>query len=294
MTSLCIINECVLVIIIALQAVLCAALIGVTKAQPSTCNQIGKTQCPTEPPYHDTAITINGTFRYVKTSMCPPYKNPSWTNPSQACMFEMTYRIPVTPRASKVPIPVGEKQEVFEGITYLKEDPKPILGVLGVLKNGVNVFGVGSPCGYSSKCPEQGGPTKWVDAVESEGHTVDFCGGHAAPTHQYHIHSGVGLNSSTDRANCELPQDKPGEHSELLGWLLDGYGLYGRLSTGGKLPTDLDDCHGHTHEINGVNIYHYHMPDKFPWTIGCFKGCPEVSNNPRELGFVKTNSTYGC
>ena len=62
---------------------------------------------------------------------------------------------------AKTPIPVGEKQEVFEGITYLKEDPKPILSALGVLKNGVRIFGVGSPCGFSSKCPDEGGPTKW-------------------------------------------------------------------------------------------------------------------------------------
>lgn len=268
-----------------------------TEAQrPNTCDGTvtGNTQCPTAPPYLDTKITTNGTFRYVKTSACPPYKNPSWTNPSVACVFERTYKIPTTPKQAKVPIPVGEKQEVYEGITYLKEDPQPILGALGILLNGVNIFGVGSPCGYSSKCPENGGPTKWVDAVESEGHTVDFCGGHAAPTHQYHIHSGVGFNSSADREVCQLPQDSPGKHSELLGWIFDGYGMYGRFSLNGQLPTDLDECHGHTHEIDGVNVYHYHMPDGFPWTVGCLRGCPEVSNNPREFSFVANDDKYGC
>ena len=195
---------------------------------------------------------------------------------------------------AKTPIPVGEKQEVFEGITYLKEDPKPILGALGVLKNGVRIFGVGSPCGFSSKCPDEGGPTKWVDAVQSEGHTVDFCGGHAAPTNQYHIHSGIGFNSSAGRLACQLPQDQPGKHSRLLGWIFDGYGLYGRYSLGGKLPTDLDECRGHTHRINGVRVYHYHIPDGFPWTIGCFKGCPEVSNNPGEFAFTVDNDEYEC
>lgn len=266
------------------------------RAQPhhTTCAQIGKTQCPSSAPYNTVKITTNGTFRYVQTSECPPYKNPSWTNPAHACVFESTYRIPTNPKMAKTQIPVGEKQEVFEGITYLKEDPEPILGVLGVLKTGVNIFGVGSPCGFSSKCPDQGAPTKWVDAVESEGHTVDFCGGHPAPTNQYHIHSGVGFNSSAGRETCQLPQDKPGEHSELLGWIFDGYGMYGRYSLGGKLPTDLDECHGHTHEIEGVSVYHYHIPDAFPWTIGCFKGCPEVSNNPREFAFTVDNDKYGC
>lgn len=116
---------------------------------------------------------------------------------------------------------------------YLKEDPKPVLGVMGVLLNGVNIFGVGSPCGFSSKCPQDGGPSKWVDAVESEGHTVDMCGGHAAPTHQYHIHSGVGLVTAEQRKTCELPVDTAQEHSRMLGWMFDGYGLYGRYSLNG-------------------------------------------------------------
>ena len=97
--------------------------------------------------------------------------------------------LPLNPTRAKTPIPVGEPYGRYDGILYLKESPAPIFGALGVLTNGVMVFGVGSPCGYSSKCPEDGAPTKYVDAVESEGHTVDQCGGHAAPTNQYHIHS---------------------------------------------------------------------------------------------------------
>lgn len=244
-------------------------------------------------PYYSTSITTDGSYRYVSTTMCPPYTNPKWTNPAEACAFNVTYKIPLKPKAAATSIPVGEKQQVYEGITYLKEDPKPILGVMGVLKNGVNIFGVGSPCGFSSKCPQDGGPTKWVDAVESEGHTVDFCGGHAAPTNQYHIHSGVGMNSSSQREACQLPMDTPGQHSVLLGWLFDGYGMYGRYSEGGTPPTDLDSCSGHTHDIDGVPTYHYHIPDGFPWTIGCYRGCPEISNNRHELSFI-TQGNYGC
>ena len=182
-------------------------------------------------------------------------------------------------------------------------DPAPILGSLGVLINGVSVFGVGSPCGFSSKCPNQGAPTDYVDAVESEGHTVDFCeghtvdfcSGHVSPTGHYHIHSGINLITAEERERCVLPADVEGEHSKLLGWMFDGFGLYGRYSQGGLIPTNLDECSGHTHEIDGVMIYHYHLPNgKFPWTIGCFKGSPIVSNNPRELGFIDSDPKYGC
>ena len=259
----------------------------------STCSQDGKIQCPMQSPFKFAEIESDNQFTYITTTCCPPYDNPGWTNPSQACQFPVTYRIPLQPKVAKIPLPLGEKLSVYENITYLKEDPKPILGVIGVLMNGVNIFGVGSPCGYSSKCPQQGGPSQWVDAVESEGHTVDSCGGHAAPSHQYHIHSGVGMVTSEGRRKCQLPVDVVGEHSELLGWLFDGFGLYGRYSLNGTIPTDLDSCGGHTHVIRGVDTYHYHMPDGFPWTIGCYKGCPEVSNNPHELRFSE-DEKYGC
>ena len=259
------------------------------------CRFHGKTRCPTSAPYYDVVISTNSTYHYVQTTGCPPYENPGWTNPMQACVSDTTYEIPINPKVANVPIPVGEILTVYNGITYLKEDPAPILGALGVLINGVRIFGVGSPCGFGSDCPTDGGPSKWVDAVESEGHTTDSCGGHAAPgSGQYHVHSGIGFDTNAERQNCDLPQDVDGQHSERLGWMFDGYGMYGRLSLGGELPTDLDECGGHTHLLNGVTTYHYHMPDAFPWIVGCLRGCPEVSNNPNEFEFVTNNAEYGC
>ena len=114
------------------------------------------------------------------------------------------------------------------------------------------------------------------------------------PTHQYHIHSGIGMDSSEKREACELNVDVAGEHSKILGWLFDGYGLCGRYSLNGTVPTDLDGCGGHTHEIKGIATYHYHIPDGFPWTIGCYHGCPEVTNNPHELSFTQSDESYGC
>lgn len=45
--------------------------------------------------------------------------------------------------------------------------------------------------------------------------------------------------------------------------------------------------------LDGEMTYHYHLPSSFPWIIGCFKGCPEISNNPRQLEFA-TGEAYGC
>ncbi len=71
------------------------------------------------------------------------------------------------------------------------------------------------------------------------GHTVDGCGGHPAPTHQYHVHSGIGMETSDLRKTCGLPVDEPKTHSELLGWMFDGYGLYGKYSLNGMLMSFL-------------------------------------------------------
>ena len=255
------------------------------------------TVCSPNPPYKNVTITTDANFRYVTTSQCPPYANPNWSNPAHALERAVTYKIPLVPTyaTSGSTIPVGEALRRYSNILYLKEDPAPVLGALGVLVNGVNIFGVGSPCGYSSTCPDQdsSAPSIYVDAVESEGHTTDQCGGHPAPTNQYHVHSNTGFNSSSGRSGCTLPTDVPGQHSPLLGWLFDGFGIYGQFSEDGKPPTDLDECGGHTHSLDGESVYHYHFPypSRFPWTIGCFKACPEVSNNPREFAGV---TEYGC
>ena len=68
--------------------------------------------------------------------------------------------------------------------------------------------------------------------------------------------------------------------------MFDGFGIYGQL----------DECHGHTHdhEIDGVMTYHYYLPTGFPYVIGCYKGCPEVSNNQMELSKFNIDATYGC
>ena len=240
-------------------------------------------------------VTEDDTYLYVETDTCPPYANPGWSNPNTACQLQKTFKIPLSPRYALVPIPLGERDSEYNGVTYLKTDPVPVFGSLGILVSGVEIFGVGSPCGFSTACPDEGAPTEYVDAVDAEGHTVDSCSGHPSPSGGYHIHSGLGMNSTERREACRLPVDEEGQHSQLLGWMYDGFGLYGRLSLSGLVPTDLDECGGHVHEIDGiVATYHYHIVDQFPWTIGCFKGCPETSNNEMELSAISSNPEYGC
>ena len=57
----------------------------------------------------------------------------------------------------------------------------------------------------------------------------------------------------------------------LVGYLLDGFPVYGPVEDGKRLTSaDLDDYHGHSHATvdypNG--IYHYHCTDDAPWING--------------------------
>jgi hypothetical protein len=105
------------------------------------------------------------------------------------------------------------------------------------------------------------------DAVAHE--VLDRCSGHPDQSGTYHYHSLSACASD------------PGTgHSHLLGYALDGFGIYGVRGTNGKTLTDadLDACHGHTHAIswNGktVVMYHYHMTYEYPYSLGCYRGTP--------------------
>jgi YHYH protein len=98
----------------------------------------------------------------------------------------------------------------------------------------------------------------------------DRCNGHPEFNGRYHYH-----NWSPCIADASADA---GRHSDLAGFALDGFGLFGPRGEAGKIMTnaDLDECHGHTHEIewNGsrISLYHYHFTREYPYTIGCYRG----------------------
>jgi hypothetical protein len=107
---------------------------------------------------------------------------------------------------------------------------------------------------------------KGKDAVAYE--IGDSCGGHPRGDGMYHYHY---------EPSC-MGDSPDGEHSKLLGWALDGFGFFGPKGEGGETlrTTDLDECHGHTHEIlwDGAvqTMYHYHFTWDYPYYPSCFRG----------------------
>jgi len=76
-------------------------------------------------------------------------------------------------------------------------------------------------------------------------------------------------------------------HSSLMGYMMDGFGLYGPRGDDGKTVTQgqLDECHGHSHDVlwdgKTRTMYHYHWTYDFPYNVGCYRGKPEEPWNGR-------------
>jgi hypothetical protein len=124
----------------------------------------------------------------------------------------------------------------------------------------------------------------FFDALDGEGRdavaweTQDSCQGHPEVTGMYHYH-----NLSTCAEEAEEAEEPVEGHSALMGYAFDGFGIYGHYGEEGEILTneDLDECHGHTHvlEWDGalVEMYHYHATYEYPYTLGCYRGAPVVT-----------------
>lgn len=75
----------------------------------------------------------------------------------------------------------------------------------------------------------------------------DDAGGHINMGAGYHYHAATGLSKKIVQADG---------HAAMIGYALDGFGMYERLSAGGTEYTDLDASRGHSDATRG---YHYHV-----------------------------------
>lgn len=156
------------------------------------------------------------------------------------------------------------------------------MGMIGIATNGVAIFNAFDAGGRDAPAHE----------------ILDACDGHPQQEGMYHYH---------DLSRCLESQKSSANHSPLLGYALDGFGMYGQHGENGALlhTDDLDECHGHTHTIEwdskNLEMYHYHMTEDFPYTLSCFRGTPTNSstntmnrsptNSQRQGGMMSPPST---
>ena len=129
------------------------------------------------------------------------------------------------------------------------------LGTIAVALTGVSVFNALDGGGRDAPAYE----------------VLDLCNGHPERTGQYHYHSA---------GACQKEAHTLGH--TLTAYAIDGFGLFGLYDGQGQEITndDLDECHGHTHNIDWdgaeTSLYHYHLTNAYPYTIGCFRGSEVV------------------
>ena len=104
----------------------------------------------------------------------------------------------------------------------------------------------------------------------------DDCGGHVNPNDGYHYHSATG------RDGCNSAGSDADGHPSLIGYAMDGYGIYGTLDETSDEANSLDECNGVEDAILG---YHYHASSpELNEHIGCFHGKTVESAEERPGG----------
>lgn len=124
------------------------------------------------------------------------------------------------------------------------------MGLIGIALDGTPIF----------SAVDNGG----IDAVAHE--VQDRCNGHPNHFGMYHYHG-------------PSPCVRGEKSSALIGYALDGFGIYGMrdLTTGRVLTVnDLGACHGTVSRVRWhgriVRMFHYVLTNSYPYTIGCFRG----------------------
>lgn len=197
--------------------------------------------------YGATSITSDGTYVTLKSSGLPDHKsayytltNPLYDNFSGTTFGGFNFR--------KNPNSIAEKAYIFK----IPVDPKVAsnhlptpLGAIGISLNGVPFFN------------QYAGPNQ---PLTNEMESFDRYWAHPSPSGQYHYHVEPIYLTTIKVAK-----------SSLMGFLLDGFPVYGPEENGMLVDNSkLDAYHGHTAITIDypAGIYHYHITSTDPYING--------------------------
>jgi hypothetical protein len=143
--------------------------------------------------------------------------------PSYVANLSHTYYIPVTPKAASSPVAFGN----------------------GPMSNGPSVRGLA----FNGVVFDAPAPTSVILAAYTLA-PFDDAGGHINLAAGYHYHAATGLTTQKAQADG---------HAAMIGYAMDGYGMYEHFDVSGNAYTDLDSSLGHYDTTRG---YHYHVDYK--------------------------------
>lgn len=196
------------------------------------------------------SVTTSGSVRRIVSNDLP-VNHTTGTYPIQpsddAYQYDFMNQSGVSAQSIDVSVPAKPKKTI----------PSCVGGEVGVMTSGVVLNNAFDANGFDAPAHEM----------------QDDCAGHPHAPDFYHYHS---------LPLC-IPSGKKGRHSKRIGWALDGFPIYGPLGEDGDSMKndDLDECHGHTHEIRvdgkDKRLFHYHATQQFPYTVGCYRGTPATT-----------------
>jgi hypothetical protein len=195
--------------------------------------------------YGASSITSDGTYITIKTTGTPDHTSVYYTttNPLYEAFSGTTFG---GTTFNKNPNTIAAHNFTFKipltPVVAATHAATP-LGAIGVSLNGVPFFN------------QYAGPNQ---PLTNEIVSFDKYWGHPQATGVYHYHVEP-LYLTTIKAS----------KSSLLGFLLDGFPVYGPEETGAAV-TGLDAYHGHTHATTDYpnGIYHYHITNTDPYING--------------------------
>lgn len=167
--------------------------------------------------------------------------------------------------------------------TYSKTT-SPTIGVsaTALMVNGVPLFNPTKPSqnGDQSSYSQQTDP-KFTGEL-------DTCDGHSGRGDDYHYHAYPSCMVSTLVKLSKSSKVKNG----VLGWVLDGYPIYGLTETSGAVASKLDACMGH--DLKNGQGYHYHFSLKAPYSPMCYHGVVPIENTPQHQPTAANGRTPGA
>ena len=203
--------------------------------------------------YGATETFINGNYLIIKANSLPNHKSPYYRNtPWEADKYEANNS--GNPRWRQNPSIIAAHEVTYKIPLHPAEAATHYftpLGPIGVAINGVPLFNQYA-AGYSP--------------LTFEVNSFDQYGGHPQQQGMYHYHAEPYYLTATKGKDA------------LLGFLLDGFPVYGPMENGKPVTNaDLDEYHGHVAITadypNG--IYHYHVTATDPYINGNkFYGTP--------------------
>lgn len=188
-------------------------------------------------------VSTDGNYVTIKTNGLPDHKSPYFatTDPRYEAYNGTNTHFAINPnrimeQSLTFKIPLNPKEAGTKAATPL--------GPIGVSLNGVPLFN------------QYAGPSQ---PLTSEINSFDQYNGHPQQTGQYHYH--------VEPLYITAQKGK----TSLIGFLLDGYPVYGPVENNTTLlSSNLDAYHGHTGATTDYpnGIYHYHITADAPYING--------------------------